>query len=340
MDGIIAKLGRARDIIMHDKGIAGKIYLITVAAALLILVLVIKGPEERGTFIIDDRGNAVAVRRHSLEHSEDYDVRVRIGSGEEADVRDISFTIDAVSPSNGSGGKQGSGENHEAEISAELDRIITGIELSDEMEIPLPGRLTDGTRLTWRAKDKQDMSNIVLIPVMYIVLIGLLIHSSLTAPATESARVRKEIMKGLPRFCNQLFLMMNAGMILSDAFDRICSCYREYGEGNMTWFEKALTELSDQNADKRESTASMINEFAVRYNVKEMIRISTILTENEKRGSDVIESLSRESRYLWDDRRIVARESSRMIDTRMSWPLGLLLILLIVITMAPAMLSM
>ena len=47
-----------------------------------------------------------------------------------------------------------------------------------------------------------------------------------------------------------------------------------------------------------------------------------------------------ESKYLWDERKIVARESGKMIDTKMSWPLGLLLILLIVITMAPALLSM
>ena len=84
----------------------------------------------------------------------------------------------------------------------------------------------------------------------------------------------------------------------------------------------------------------MINEFAVKHDVKELIRIASILTENEKRGSDVIDSLSRESRYLWDERKTVARESGKMIDTKMAYPLGLLLILLIVITMAPALLGM
>ena len=56
--------------------------------------------------------------------------------------------------------------------------------------------------------------------------------------------------------------------------------------------------------------------------------------------SDVIESLARESRYLWDERKIVARESGKAIDTKMSYPLGLLLIVLIVITIAPALLKM
>ena len=48
----------------------------------------------------------------------------------------------------------------------------------------------------------------------------------------------------------------------------------------------------------------------------------------------------RESRYLWDERKTVARECGKGIDTKMSYPLGMLLIVLIVITMAPALLNM
>ena len=108
----------------------------------------------------------------------------------------------------------------------------------------------------------------------------------------------------------------------------------------MTVFERELSELCAESDGHRISTATLISEYASRHNVKEMVRIATILTENERRGSDVIESLSRESKYLWDDRKIIARESGKMIDMKMSWPLGMLLILLIVITMAPALLSM
>ena len=175
---------------------------------------------------------------------------------------------------------------------------------------------------------------------MYLVLAALIIKSGMDAAAGGEAEARHEIMRGLPRFCNQLFLMMNAGMILSDAFETICSSYIEYGRENMTVFERELSDLYKENTDHRISTASLISEYAARHNVKEMIRIAAILTENERRGSDVIESLSRESKYLWDDRKIVARESGKMIDTKMSWPLGLLLILLIVITIAPALLNM
>jgi type II secretory pathway component PulF len=151
---------------------------------------------------------------------------------------------------------------------------------------------------------------------------------------------RMSILRGLPRFCNQLFLMMNAGLILSDAFDTITGSYAGFESGDLSFFEKELAGLSEATDHHRISTAEVINEYAVKHDVKELIRIATILTENEKRGSDVIESLERESRYLWDERKVVARECGKMIDTKMSYPLGLLLIVLIVVTMAPALLNM
>ena len=213
-------------------------------------------------------------------------------------------------------------------------------EYSEDESVKLPSSLSDGTPVRWTARKQEDRTGIAFIPFMYIAFVIAVIKSGLDKRSDGEATARREIMKGLPRFCNQLFLMMNAGMILSDAVERICDSYRGYGEENMSVFERELSELIAENDGHRISTATLINEYASRHNVKELVRIATILTENERRGSDVIESLSRESSYLWDDRKIVARESGRMIDMKMSWPLGMLLILLIVITMAPALLSM
>jgi type II secretory pathway component PulF len=176
----------------------------------------------------------------------------------------------------------------------------------------------------------------LIIAAVYTGLIALMIAGGGGKDKTAD-QMRKSILKGLPRFCNQLFLMMNAGLILSDAFDTIsagCGTGRNAGA-----FERDLAELREATDGHRISTAQVINEYAVKHDVKEMIRIAAILTENEKRGSDVVESLERESRYLWEERKTVARECGKAIDTRMSYPLGLLLIVLIVITMAPALMN-
>ena len=325
----------------NDRKLLRQIYAVTLAAALLLLVLVVKGPEEQGRLVTDGHGDVVSISRHSLTSGESYDVTVSVGSGSDAVQRDVTIALRGISSSGSSGTNAAdAAEMRAAEIDAEIDRMLSELEYSEERTVRLPSSLTDGTPVRWRARKQKDRTGIILIPFMYIALVLAVIKAGVDKHSDGEAEARREIMRGLPRFCNQLFLMMNAGMILSDAVERICESYKSYGEDNMSVFERELTELISENDGHRISTATLINEYASRHNVKELVRIATILTENERRGSDVIESLSRESSYLWDDRKIVARESGRMIDMKMSWPLGMLLILLIVITMAPALLSM
>jgi len=327
--------------IVRDPVITRRLYAVTFASALFILVLTIKGPEAQGRLITGSSGNVTGIQRHSVSSQEQYDVTVQINDDENPIEKDVTITMRASeNAGRGKSVPESKKESREAEIDGEIDRMLTEIEFTEGKHIDLPERLSDGTTVTWKARKQEDRSGLILIPFMYVALVAVIIKSGLDADSDGEAEARREIMRGLPRFCNQLFLMMNAGMILSDAFERICESYMEYGKENMTVFERELTEICEENRDHRVSTASLINEYAAKHNVKELIRIATILTENERRGSDVIESLSRESKYLWDDRQIVARESGRMIDTKMSWPLALLLILLIVITVAPAMLNM
>ena len=329
-------------LIRADKDLMGRIYIITLAAALLTLAVCVRGPEQLGKIITDEDGKAVGIERHSTKTSESYDFEVLIEEGSEIIKKDVNLTIQALRKE---GGGLGLTEepSREDEIDAGLSGVVNEIEYSRSKKIRLPGSLNDGTPLTWKANMKKDYSYLVLIPAIYIAMLVFVIREGSNRDKEEDASRRRSILRSLPRFCNQLFLMMNAGMILSDAFESISDSYAERirNDGERAgYFEREIAEIFKQDPDHRKSTAGIVNDFAIKNDVKEMIRIATILTENEKRGSDVIESLSRESRYLWDERKTVARESGKMIDTKMSYPLGILLILLIVITMAPAMLSM
>lgn len=321
--------------LLQDKKLMSGIYAVTLVTALLILALVVKGPEESGKLVADRQGNIIGINRRSLDRSERYDLSLEIEDGKEIITRNITLTLQAEQ-----GGrrnmKRDRSESREAEIDAAVDNMISSIEYSRGKKIKLPLSLPDGTAVRWMGAEQSAGPVIVIIPIMYICLVALMAANSLKGDS-NAAEERRAIMRGLPRFCNQLYLMMNAGLILSDAFDTISSGYESGGTGST--FERDLAGLRDATDGHRISTAQVINEYAVKHDVKEMIRIAAILTENEKRGSDVVESLERESRYLWDERKTVARECGKAIDTRMSYPLGLLLILLIVITMAPALMN-
>lgn len=324
--------------LLHNRKLMSGIYAVTLVTALLILALVIKGPEESGKLIVDSKGNVTGIHRKSLKRSERYDLGLVINDETEKIQRNVTLVLQA---SNGkkSGKLLSSEGDRAAEIEAEVDNLVSEIEYSKRKTIRLPSKLHDGTSIIWTGTERKAGAAALVIPLVYMMLVVIMILDAAKEDKTKEEE-RKAILRGLPRFCNQLYLMMYAGLILSDAFDTITGSYKERKEQTLSSFERDLASLREETCGHRISTAHVINEYAVRHDVKEMIRISAILSENEKRGSDIIESLARESRYLWDERKLVARESGKAIDTKMSYPLGLLLIVLIVITIAPALLNM
>ena len=323
--------------LLHNRKLMSGIYAVTLVTALMILALVIKGPEESGKLIVDSNGNVTGIHRNSLKRSERYDLGLVINAEKETIQRDVTLVLQASGAEN-NGTVHSAEPDRDAEIEAEVDSLISEIEYSKGKRIRLPSKLHDGTLIRWTGADQKAGPAALMIPLIYAALVMIMVMDAAKEDKTD-AEERKVILRGLPRFCNQLYLMMNAGLILSDAFDIITGSYQGRKEQSLSSFERDLAGLREETCGHRISTAQVINEYAVRHDVKEMIRISAILSENEKRGSDVIESLARESRYLWDERKIVARESGKAIDTKMSYPLGLLLIVLIVITIAPALLN-
>lgn len=323
--------------LLKDKKLMSGIYAVSLITALLILALAVRGPEKSGTLIADSSGNITGINRHSLKRTERYDLGLEVGDGEEPLKREVTITLQAVS-GGGEKTKSDRTDNEEAKLDAEIDSMISTIEYSKKKRIRLPLKLSDGTSVRWSGSKPPAGPEVVIIPIMYLTLVAMMIVNAAKGDNT-AAEERRSIMRGLPRFCNQLYLMMNAGLILSDAFDIISSGYSENRTG-LSPFEQGIADLNEATEGHRVSTAQVINEYAVKHDVKEMIRIAAILTENEKRGSDVIENLERESRYLWDERKTVARECGKSIDSKMSYPLGALLIVLIVITMAPALMNM
>ena len=220
MDKVKGDLGR----MLHDPVTLRRLYAVTLAAALFVLVLVVKGPEEQGKLVTDSGGNVTEIQRKTVSGSERYDVTVSIDDGNQHIERDVTLTLNAAEEEGVSERIPGrKTDSREAELDGEIDRMLTEIEFSGGERVELPRTLPDGTHVTWKARKQEDRTGLVFIPFIYICLVLAIIKSWMDVSSDADAAARKEIMKGLPRFCNQLFLMMNAGMILSDAFEQICS---------------------------------------------------------------------------------------------------------------------
>lgn len=316
-----------------------KIGSITMACVLLFSAILLKNAFTKPSVSCDKNGYVKTINRKSLSQIEEYALELEIQDGEKVATKDVTIHTKLVNNRLKKEKLKEEKSEEQAIRDAEIDRVIANAEKSDKKIIKLPDMLEDGTKLKWKIKHKFD-SSLYMIPVLYTILVLFIIGDFIGKKKRCNEILRNDIIQGLPRFTNQMLLMMNAGMILSDALGRICDSYEIIPEEERSFFENALVKMSETNADSRVSAAMLMNEFAGKYNIKELMRISTILSENEKRGSDIISKLTEESHFLWEERKIIAKEKGKLIDTKMAWPLGLLLILLIVITMAPALLTM
>lgn len=325
--------------IRSDEKMLRQMYLISLISALFLASFIIKSGMESGKYIVNSEGRVVGIERRSLSSYEEYPLKVIVKSKGKSSRRDVVISKKAVQTKSNDGEEKKTSKLKLQEQELALNQVLAEAEASEEQQIYLPDKLSDGSKLIWQKRTRGQSERDVIIGI-YLLLMGMILYRKFAPGKKRNNRNREELLRGIPRFVNQLVMMLHAGVILSDSFDRICQSYLLVPESAQSYFEMEMTKLYLSNQDHQTSTATVLNEYAGMNNAKELLRISTILLENERRGSDVAESLSRESRFLWEERKIVAEEKGKAIDTKMAGPLGILLILLIVITMAPALLAM
>lgn len=333
------KIKEAFDSIHKSHDLRKKIGTITISFTLLISASMLKEAFKKPEIYVDKGGEVIALERKSMRQIDEYPLQIEINKDGKVIKKDVNISTKIIKDNNRNKSVKEQKKEEEIESDAEIDRLILDVENSKEKRIELPRKLPSGAKIRWFSRSKPK-SNLYGIFIMYFFIITILILDTVNKKNGEKKKLRNDIMRGLPRFTNQMMLMMNSGIILSDALTRICRSYKVIPEEKRSFFEKALIKANETNIESRLSTAMLMNEFASEYGVKELMRISAILSENEKRGSDIINKLSEEGHFLWAERKIMAKERGKMIDTKMAWPLGLLLILLIVITMAPALIAM
>jgi Flp pilus assembly protein TadB len=228
--------------------------------------------------------------------------------------------------------------NPVAAIEAEINKLIKIINRSSEgSELVLPAELPGGARLKWEESRNTGVSIVfLLLPAMAFA-----VYKNRYAKLKRmEAEARVSIIKELPEFINKMVLLLNAGLVLTSAFDRIIMSAKGGGKEVKSYF---YSQLSMAGGRVRETNSSMISEFkefAVRSGVREMIRISNIITDNADKGSELADKLQSESELLWLTKKKLAEEQGRLAESKLTFPLVLLLLVLIMVTIAPALMEM
>ena len=152
-------------------------------------------------------------------------------------------------------------------------------------------------------------------------------------------RNREDIIMTMPGFINQLLLLMNSGITAQEAFMRIGESYGRLPEERQNYFTREISGIIQASQRNGESVILGFYRFSSFSAVKELTRTANILMENRDRGTDLWEKLAEQGEALWASRKNTALEKIRLAESKMSFPLAILLTALIIITAAPAMMQ-
>lgn len=147
------------------------------------------------------------------------------------------------------------------------------------------------------------------------------------------------ILGDFPDVVSKLTLLINAGMTFNRAWHKIVVDYQtRSGRVRPLYEEMVITTTQLQNGmPEREA----LEDFGKRTGSKEVIRMTAILIQNLRRGSNALSiALKQLSREAWEIRTGHAKMLGEKASTKLLLPMGISFITVIIIVLAPTLMSM
>lgn len=137
-----------------------------------------------------------------------------------------------------------------------------------------------------------------------------------------------------PEFINKLVLLVNAGMTIPRAWEKIT----EEFPGNTPLQRELKFCLAEIRAGK--TTEIAYEEFGRRCRIKEIIKfVSVIILNIRKGGNELVLTLQSQSVECWEMRKAAARRLGEEASSKMMMPMALMLLGIMMVVALPAILS-
>ncbi|MBN7772677.1 type II secretion system F family protein [Clostridium aminobutyricum] len=229
-------------------------------------------------------------------------------------------------------------ETSEEEANVSVEQFLRTVNKSDSEKIVyLPDELSGVQSLSWEKKQSNTLPIIIFAAILALLFTYL---SRYDATKKLAAKCEESISQELPEFLNKIVLLMNAGLVLTAAFERIVRDYGERKFGNQSYFYNQLEEIHTKTAQVNSPLIVELKLFAERSRNREFMRLTNVMADNLDKGTELVSKLQAESSFLWFERKKKAEEKGKLAETKLTIPLAIQLLVLIMITVAPAMMEM
>lgn len=174
-----------------------------------------------------------------------------------------------------------------------------------------------------------------MVYIMVLVALLLLMEDSRLKNRVKNRRL--EIQMEFPNFINKLILLLNAGMTMSKAWEKI-SLDRTEGSKSTLYSEIDKT-VAEIKAGKNEAEA--YGQFAKRVKAPEISRLMSSIIQNTKRGgNELVLTLRLQSAECWEMRKNATRRLGEEASTKLLFPMMIMFLAILIVIVTPAILSM
>ena len=335
------------------------IRLIAVLGLLLIFADLLLSLTGQDVQILRENGSYYLLRPSAGESSGHVSLRASVKTEEDVVTRSFDVRLDPQQDSDGNGASDGASDGagdgssggagggatsrkaHTEElISSELRSAAAGFndDLSSR-KVLLPAAVSTGEPIRWSIKKS---SHVLLLALMTAMLSAVVYRGRFQPLRKMELRRQRSVQKQLPVFVNELVLLMGAGLVLSRAFEAAVESAGDgtSGEGTSDYFYSGLRRICHSIRNTNAVMHEELRSFSKESGVSEFMRVSSIISDNINKGSELTEKLERETDSLWNARRLHAEQRGRLAETKMTIPLAVFLCVLIIITVAPAMMQL
>lgn len=145
---------------------------------------------------------------------------------------------------------------------------------------------------------------------------------------------RTQLRIEFPEFINKLVLLINAGMTIPRAWEKIADEH----PGDTPLGRELKLSIADIQAGKSPDLA--YEEFGRRCQIKEIVKfVSVIIVNMKKAGNELVLTLQAQSNECWEMRKTAARRLGEQASSKMMLPMALTLLGIMMVVALPAILS-
>lgn len=226
----------------------------------------------------------------------------------------------------------------EREVEEALEEAGVSNQTEEVMELPETIR---GEKVYYQESEKKQNYGVFLL---FGLFIGIGLWIAMGSDLKKKYLLRdKQMLLDYPELVNKFTLLLGAGMTVNSAWGKIASEYEKkmqdkfiekryaYEEWRVTWSEMS-NGMTNMMA---------LEHFGQRTKLIPYLKFSTLLSQNLRKGTKgLLQILEHEALDAFESRKQATKQLAEEAGTKLLAPMMIMLVLVMVIIMAPAMMSM